>query len=94
MGIIYNMSFAAHLMKHRQPVKSSARVSKKVQPIIPEKMEVRTDKKRSRKVGFGDGAEIRRSPSPSPPSTEKEFFEHGGSKRRNKTMRKRKTRKN
>ena len=93
MGIIYNMSFAAHLMKHK-PVKSSARVSKKVQPIIPEKMEVRTDKKRSRKVGFGDGPEIRRSPSPPSPSTEEDFYGRGGSKRRNKTMRKRKTRKN
>lgn len=92
---MYNMAFAAHLMKNK-PVKSSARVSKKVKPIIPEKMEVRTDKKRSRKVGFGDGPEIPRSPSPPSPSkdTEAGFYGRGGSKKRNKTMRKRKHRKN
>jgi hypothetical protein len=91
VGIIYNMSFAAHLMKHRQPVKSSARVSKKVQPSQqPKKSEKSANS--STKVGFNEhGFKLHSSKSP---EKEKDFYGRGGSKKRNKTMRKRKTRKN
>ena len=83
------MSFAAHLMKHK-PVKSSARVSKKVKPSQQPKKSEKTANSSSR-VEFNEGFKLHSSQSP---ETEADFYGRGGSKKRNKTMRKRKHRKN